>query len=223
MTLQFLICQVDLFEDDRKVTPSAGCTCSFLYVCFLMVGLIVTGDSQSIISNANHWGTTTGHFGIQKIIHWLSVALEDFQLHLSTVAQQSEGNVFTRRNYLCARPEEGTNINLKFVWAFTGTKELGPIKFCQGQQSMDKGKINSRCLLVCACSKFWGGGRVGGLRMCHPPFHPPPLDFQSKIKNFCHLTLLKIRFKIIVTPPPLKNRQSQNYGASINSNGLLIV
>ena len=33
MNLQFLICQVDLFEDDRKVTPSAGC--SFL---FLMVG-----------------------------------------------------------------------------------------------------------------------------------------------------------------------------------------
>ena len=51
-------------------------------------------------------------------------------------------------NYLCARPEEGTNMNLKFVWAVTGTKELGPIKFCQGQQSMDKGKINSRCLLV---------------------------------------------------------------------------
>ena len=33
---QFLVCQGDLFEDDRKVTPSAGC--SFLYVCFLMVG-----------------------------------------------------------------------------------------------------------------------------------------------------------------------------------------
>ena len=36
MTPQFLICQVDLFEDDRKVTSSAGC--SFLNVCFLMVG-----------------------------------------------------------------------------------------------------------------------------------------------------------------------------------------
>ena len=36
MMAQFLICQVDLFEDDRKVTPSAGS--SFLYVCFLMVG-----------------------------------------------------------------------------------------------------------------------------------------------------------------------------------------
>ena len=27
---------------------------------------------------------------------------------------------------------------------------------------------------------FWGGrGRVGGLRMCHPPYHP--LDFQVKV------------------------------------------
>ena len=73
MTPQFLICQVDLFEDDRKVTPNASC--SFLYVCFLMVGTYCNWDSQSIISSANHWGTTTGHFGIQKIIHWLSVAL----------------------------------------------------------------------------------------------------------------------------------------------------
>ena len=70
-----------------------------------------------------------------------------------------------------------------------------------------------------ARSKFWGGGRVGGLLMCHPPYHP--LDFQSKIKNFCHPTLLKIRFKITVTPPLSKNGQSQNYSASINSNGLL--
>ena len=49
-------------------------------------------------------------------------------------------------------------------------------------------------------SKFWGGGRVGGLRMCHPPYHP--LDFHGKIKNFCHPTLQKIRSKITVTPPP---------------------
>ena len=27
-----------------------------------------------------------------------------------------------------------------------------------------------------------------------------PLDFQGKIENFCHSTLLKIRFKITVTP-----------------------
>ena len=33
-----------------------------------------------------------------------------------------------------------------------------------------------------------------------------PLDFQDKIKTFCHPTLLKIRFKIIVIPPPPKNR-----------------
>ena len=24
-----------------------------------------------------------------------------------------------------------------------------------------------------ARSEFWGGGRVGGLRRCHPPYHPP--------------------------------------------------
>ena len=34
----------------------------------------MTGDSQSTINNANHWGT--GHFEIQKIIQWLSVALK---------------------------------------------------------------------------------------------------------------------------------------------------
>ena len=129
MSPQFLtcICQVDLFEDDRKVTPSAGC--SFLYVCFLMVGTYC------------NWGLTVYNKQCQPLEH-------GFQLHLSTIAQQSEGNIFTKRNYLCARPEEGTNINLKFVWAITGTKELGPIKFCQGQQSMDNCKINSRCLLV---------------------------------------------------------------------------
>ena len=70
-----------------------------------------------------------------------------------------------------------------------------------------------------------GGGRVGGLRMCHPPYHPPPLNFQGKVLNFCHPTLLKIRFKISVTPPPppplLEEGQSQNYGSSINFNGLL--
>ena len=133
---QFLICQVDLFEDDRKVTTNAGC--SFSYVCFLMVGTYCNWDSRSIISNASQWRTTTGHFGIQKIIHWLSVALQGFQLHLSRIAQESEDNVFTRRSYFCARPEEGTDINLKFIWAITGTKESGPIKFCKGQQSMDK-------------------------------------------------------------------------------------
>ena len=74
MMALFLICQVDLFEDDRKVTPSAGC--SFLYVCLLMVGTYCNwGFTVYLINNANHWGTTTGHFGIQKIIHCLSVAL----------------------------------------------------------------------------------------------------------------------------------------------------
>ena len=134
MMAQFFICQVDLFEDDRKVTPSAGC--SFLYVCFLMVGTYCNWGLTDYNKQCHHWGT--GHFGIQKIIHWLSVALPGFQLHLPRIAQQSEGNVFTRKNYLCARSEEGTDINLKFIWASTGTKGSGPIKFCQGQQSMDK-------------------------------------------------------------------------------------
>ena len=47
-----------------------------------------------------------------------------------------------------------------------------------------------------------------------------PLNFQGKVKSFCHPTLLKIRFKISVTPL-LEKGQRQNYGASINSNGLL--
>ena len=77
--------------------------------------LTVTGDSRSIISNTNHWGTITGQFGIQKITHWLSVALKGFQLHPSRIVQQSEGKVFTIGNYLCVRPAEGADINLKFI------------------------------------------------------------------------------------------------------------
>ena len=50
--------------------------------------------------------------------------ISTFQLHLPRIAQQSEGNVFTRRNYLCARRKEGTDVNLKFIWAITGTEEL---------------------------------------------------------------------------------------------------
>ena len=93
---------------------------------------------------------------------------------------------------------------------------------------------------ICICSTLWyvivhvvcdsarsksgrGGGRVGRLHMCHPPYHHP-LIFKAKLKIFCHLTLLKIRFKITVTPspppPPSKNEQGQNYGASRNFNGL---
>ena len=33
---QLLTCPVDLFENNKKVTPTTDC--SFLYVCFLMVG-----------------------------------------------------------------------------------------------------------------------------------------------------------------------------------------
>ena len=82
----------------------------------------MTGDSGSIISSANHCGTITDQFGIQKITHWLSVALKGFQLYPSRTAQQFEGKVFTRRNYLCVRPAEGTDINLKLIWAITETR-----------------------------------------------------------------------------------------------------
>ena len=41
--------------------------------------------------------------------------------------------------------------------------------------------IGNRKPLTCTF-KILGGGRVGGLHMCHPPYHP--LDFQGKIKNF---------------------------------------
>ena len=69
----------------------------------------------------------------ENYTQWLSVPLQGFQLHLSRIAQKSEGKVFTRKNCRRARPEEGTDINLKFIWAITGTKGLGPVKFCQGQ------------------------------------------------------------------------------------------
>ena len=48
-----------------------------------------------------------------------------------------------------------------------------------------------------------------------------PFDFQGKVWNFYHPTLLKIRFKISVTPALLEKGPSQNYGALMNSNGLL--
>ena len=63
-----------------------------------------------------------------------------------------------------------------------------------------------------------------GRRTSHvPPSLPPSLIFKAKLK-ICHPTLLKIRFTITVTPPPLppeKTVQSENCSASIDSNGLL--
>ena len=35
-------------------------------------------------------------------------------------------------------------------------------------------------------SKFWEGGRVGGLLKCHPPYHPP-LIFKAKLQIFVTL------------------------------------
>ena len=69
---QFLFCPVDLFENNTKVTPSAGC--SFLYVCFLMVGTYCKWGRRVINKQCQPLGTTTDQFRIQKITHWLSVA-----------------------------------------------------------------------------------------------------------------------------------------------------
>ena len=58
---------------------------------------------------------------------------------------------------------------------------------------------------LCARSNFYlgGSGRVRGLRMCHPPYHPP--RFSRQIYNFCHPALLKIRSKTTVNPSnPIK-------------------
>ena len=46
---------------------------------------------------------------------------------------------------------------------------------------------------------FWGV--AGSKDFACATLPTTPLDFQGKIKNFCHSTLLKIRFKITVTPP----------------------
>ena len=48
----------------------------------------------------------------------------------------------------------------------------------------------------CARSDLFSGGGVAGSEDFPTTSH----DFQSKFLNFCHPTLLKIRFKITVTP-----------------------
>ena len=65
------------------------------------------------------------------------------------------------------------------------------------------------------------GGVAGSEDFASATLPTTPLDFQGNIKSFCHPTLLKIRFKIIVTPPPPQKGQNQNHGTSINSHGLL--
>ena len=70
---------------------------------------------------------------------------------------------------------------------------------------------------------FWGV--AGSEDFACATLPTTPLDFEGKVQNVSHPTLLKIRFKISVTPPPPpplhEKGQSQNYGASVNSNGLL--
>ena len=47
-------------------------------------------------------------------------------------------------------------------------------------------ELQAKRYVAGARSKFWGGGgRIGGLHMCHPPYHP--LDFQSKLNIFVTL------------------------------------
>ena len=53
-------------------------------------------------------------------------------------------------------------------------------------------------------SNFWG--LAGSEDFAFATLPTTPLDFQGKISIFCHPTLLKIRFKITVTPPPLLSK-----------------
>ena len=53
-----------------------------------------------------------------------------------------------------------------------------------------------------ARSKFWGVAGSEDLACATLP--TTPFDFQGKITNFCHPSLIKITFKITVTPPPKK-------------------
>ena len=46
------------------------------------------------------------------------------------------------------------------------------------------------------------GGVAGSEDFACATLPTTPFDFQGKIKIFCHPTLLKIRFKMTVTPPP---------------------
>ena len=54
------------------------------------------------------------------------------------------------------------------------------------------------------------GGVAGSEDFACATLLTTPFDFQGKLKIFCHPTLLKIRFKISVTPlPPLKRAKSK--------------
>ena len=83
MMAQFLICQVDLFEDDRKVTPSADC--SFLYVCFLMVatycnwGLRIYNKQCSPLGHNNGplWNPETYTLALSSIIGFSTAPVQN--------------------------------------------------------------------------------------------------------------------------------------------------
>ena len=74
------------------------------------------------------------------------------------------------------------------------------------------------CVLV-HISNFWGWQ---GWRTLHVlPSLPSPLIFKPKFKMIVTLPSQKSDFKISVTLALLEKGQSQYYGASRNSNGLL--
>ena len=95
-----------------------------------------------------------------------------------------------------------------------------PSKFSNSQDSHTSKKIFyvRDTKRMSAGFKFWGV--TGSEDFACATLPTTPLDFQGKVKIFCHPTLLKFRFKMSVTPL-LEKGQSQNYGASINYNGLL--
>ena len=62
-----------------------------------------------------------------------------------------------------------------------------------GAKEDDSVMIIQNITVLVHVPKFFGDGVAGSEDMCHPPYHP--LDFQGKIKNFYHPTLLKTRSK----------------------------
>ena len=112
-----------------------------------------------------------------------------------------------------------TYVGRELLSMLEGMVELD--KFPVDDQVIKKNKLKSITEMV-HVSNFEG---VAGLEdFACATLPTTPFDFQGKVDNFCHPTLLKIRFKIGSPPPPtllLEEGQSQNYGASINSNGLL--
>ena len=54
----------------------------------------------------------------------------------------------------------------------------------------------------------FGGGVAGSEDLACATLPTTPFDFQGKITNFCHPSLIKITFKITVTPPPPQKKEN---------------